>query len=226
MDRFNLDIKNNFFNGKCGETLAQVAQRCGRCPMPGSIKGQVVQAFKATCSSWSYPCLLQWGWAFKGSFQPRLFNKPMILTQGGISAAIHSSFFCMEVFCKCPVLFWCTQSEKKVRVCFLCNDVDCFLSYSVWELQKLNQCPRGVSGGSSGWSDPLPETDSTMWAESHLQQQNPIPISSPCSLPSARISSRLLPLLTSCKLGFFCPGKKKINLLAQHFKVMYLAVPS
>lgn len=97
-----------------------------------------------------------------------------------------------------------------MRVCFLCNDVDCFFSYSVWEIEKLNQCPRGVSGGRSDWSDPLPESHSTMWAKSHLQRQNPLSISSPLSLPSARISSRLLLLLKSCKLECFWSKKKKI----------------
>lgn len=108
------------------------------------------------------------------------------------------------------------SQKKRVRVFILCNDVDCFFSYSIWELQKLNRCPRDVSGGRSVWSDPLPETESTMWAESHLQQQNPLLISSPCLLPSARISSRVLSLLTSHKLECFLSwGKKNVSTALQ-----------
>ncbi|KAK4818961.1 LOW QUALITY PROTEIN: hypothetical protein QYF61_022628 [Mycteria americana] len=39
--RFRLDIRKNFFTMRVGETLEQVAQRCGRCPIPGNIQGQV-----------------------------------------------------------------------------------------------------------------------------------------------------------------------------------------
>ena len=36
-----LDIKKKFFYDEGGETLKQVAQRGGRCPIPGNIQGQV-----------------------------------------------------------------------------------------------------------------------------------------------------------------------------------------
>ena len=39
--RFRLDTRNTFFYGEGGETLAQVAQRSCRCPIPGNIQGQV-----------------------------------------------------------------------------------------------------------------------------------------------------------------------------------------
>ena len=38
--RFRLDIRKDFFYHEGGETLAQVAQRGGRCPIPGNIQGQ------------------------------------------------------------------------------------------------------------------------------------------------------------------------------------------
>ncbi|KAK4819178.1 hypothetical protein QYF61_025993 [Mycteria americana] len=38
--RFRLDIRKNFYD-EGGETLEQVAQRGGRCPIPGTIQGQV-----------------------------------------------------------------------------------------------------------------------------------------------------------------------------------------
>jgi len=37
--RRTLDVRKKFF--ECGEALAQVAQRGGRCPTPGNIPGQV-----------------------------------------------------------------------------------------------------------------------------------------------------------------------------------------
>ncbi|KAK4816211.1 LOW QUALITY PROTEIN: hypothetical protein QYF61_013449 [Mycteria americana] len=40
--RFRLDIRKKFYD-EGGETLEQVAQRGGRCPMPGNIQGQVGQ---------------------------------------------------------------------------------------------------------------------------------------------------------------------------------------
>ena len=39
--RFRLDVRKNFFYNESGETLAQVPQRGGRCPIPGNIQGQV-----------------------------------------------------------------------------------------------------------------------------------------------------------------------------------------
>jgi len=42
-NRFRLDIKEELFYHEGGETLAQVAQRGGRCPIPGNIQGQVGQ---------------------------------------------------------------------------------------------------------------------------------------------------------------------------------------
>lgn len=54
---------------------------------------------------------------------------------------------------------------------------------------------------------------------SHLQQQIPLSISSPPSLPSARISSRLVPLnIMQAGMVFV----QKEILLAHLFKVMYL----
>jgi len=35
--------KAEFFYTEDGEPLEQVAQRCGRCPIPGNIQGQVGQ---------------------------------------------------------------------------------------------------------------------------------------------------------------------------------------
>jgi len=40
--RFRLDIRKKFLYNKC-ETLAQAAQRGGRCPIPGNVQGQVQQ---------------------------------------------------------------------------------------------------------------------------------------------------------------------------------------
>jgi len=39
--RFRLDIRNLLFYLEGDETLAQVAQRGGRCPIPGRVQGQV-----------------------------------------------------------------------------------------------------------------------------------------------------------------------------------------
>ena len=39
--RFRLDIRKKFFYNEGGETPAQVAQRGGRCPIPGNTQGQV-----------------------------------------------------------------------------------------------------------------------------------------------------------------------------------------
>ena len=39
--RFRLDIKKTFFYDESGEALEQVAQRGGRCPIPGNIQDQV-----------------------------------------------------------------------------------------------------------------------------------------------------------------------------------------
>jgi len=41
--RFRLDIRKKFFYNEGGETLAQVAQSGGGCPIPGNIQGQVGQ---------------------------------------------------------------------------------------------------------------------------------------------------------------------------------------
>jgi len=41
--RFRLDIRKKFFYHESGETLAQVAQRGGGCPILGNIPGQVGQ---------------------------------------------------------------------------------------------------------------------------------------------------------------------------------------
>ncbi|KAK4818261.1 hypothetical protein QYF61_009966 [Mycteria americana] len=41
--RFRLDIRKAFFYNEGGETLQQVAQRGGRCPIPGNIQGQAGQ---------------------------------------------------------------------------------------------------------------------------------------------------------------------------------------
>jgi len=39
--RLGLDRREDLFYSEGGETLAQVAQRVGRCPIPGNIQGQV-----------------------------------------------------------------------------------------------------------------------------------------------------------------------------------------
>ena len=39
--RFRLDIRKKFFYTEGGDTLEQVAQRGGRCPIPGNIQGRV-----------------------------------------------------------------------------------------------------------------------------------------------------------------------------------------
>jgi len=39
--RFRLDIRKTIFTMRGGETLTQVPQRGGRCPIPGNIPGQV-----------------------------------------------------------------------------------------------------------------------------------------------------------------------------------------
>jgi len=39
--RFREDIRKKFFYNKGDETLEQVAQRGGRCPLPGNIQGQL-----------------------------------------------------------------------------------------------------------------------------------------------------------------------------------------
>jgi len=38
--RFRLDRRRKFFTVSCGETLEQLAQRGGQCPIPGNIPGQ------------------------------------------------------------------------------------------------------------------------------------------------------------------------------------------
>jgi len=38
--RFILDIRKKFLYNEVGETLARVAQRGGRCPIPANIPGQ------------------------------------------------------------------------------------------------------------------------------------------------------------------------------------------
>jgi len=39
-DRFRVDIRKNFFYNEGGETLEQVAERDGICPIPVNIQGQ------------------------------------------------------------------------------------------------------------------------------------------------------------------------------------------
>ena len=46
--RFRLDIRKTFFYLKGGETLECIAQRGGRCPIPGNIQGQVGCGLSAT----------------------------------------------------------------------------------------------------------------------------------------------------------------------------------
>jgi len=41
--RFRLDFKEDIFYNEGGETLKQVAQRGGQCPIPGNVQGQVGQ---------------------------------------------------------------------------------------------------------------------------------------------------------------------------------------
>ncbi|KAK4808965.1 hypothetical protein QYF61_015199 [Mycteria americana] len=41
--RFRPDVRKTFFYNEGGETLKQIAQRGGRCPIPGNIQGQVGQ---------------------------------------------------------------------------------------------------------------------------------------------------------------------------------------
>ena len=38
---FRLDMRKRFFYDDSGATLDQVAQRGGRCPVPGNVQGQV-----------------------------------------------------------------------------------------------------------------------------------------------------------------------------------------
>ncbi|KAK4833031.1 hypothetical protein QYF61_027413 [Mycteria americana] len=42
--RFRLDKRKKFFYDEGGETLEQVVQRGGQCPIPGNIQGQVERA--------------------------------------------------------------------------------------------------------------------------------------------------------------------------------------
>ena len=64
-----------------GETLEQVAQTGGRCPIPGNVQGQV------GCGSQQYGLVedvpAHWaGWyyvTFEGPLQPKLFDDSMIL---------------------------------------------------------------------------------------------------------------------------------------------------
>lgn len=38
--QFRIATEKKFFNSESGETLAQVSQGCGRCPVPGNVQGQ------------------------------------------------------------------------------------------------------------------------------------------------------------------------------------------
>ncbi|PKU34471.1 pol- hypothetical protein [Limosa lapponica baueri] len=78
--RFRLDIRKKFVYDEGGETLAQVNQRGGRCPIPGNIQGQVgwgseqpdlVEDVPAHCRG------LDW-MTFKGSFESKLFYDSML----------------------------------------------------------------------------------------------------------------------------------------------------
>jgi len=70
--RFRLDIREKYFYAEGGETLAWVAQRGGRCPIPGNIPGQTgrgleqpdpVEDVPARCRGWT-------GWPLKGLSHP------------------------------------------------------------------------------------------------------------------------------------------------------------
>jgi len=76
--RFRLVMRKTFFYSEGGETLAWIAQRGGRCPIPGNIPGQAgrgseqpdpVEDVPARCRGWA-------GWPRRGPSHP---NHAMIL---------------------------------------------------------------------------------------------------------------------------------------------------
>jgi len=64
-----------------GETLAQVAQRGGRCPSPGNTQGQVGWSLEQPDPGEDVPAHCRGlGWmASEGPFQPKAFYESMIL---------------------------------------------------------------------------------------------------------------------------------------------------
>jgi len=64
----------NFYH-ESGETLEQVAQRGSRCPIPGTIQGQVGQSSEKPDLVKDVPayCRGIGQMTFKGPFQPKLF---------------------------------------------------------------------------------------------------------------------------------------------------------
>ena len=64
------------------EALDQVAQRCGRCPIPGSIQAQVEQVSEQSYIVEDVPAHSRGGWKqmiFEGLFQHKPFYDSMIL---------------------------------------------------------------------------------------------------------------------------------------------------
>jgi len=59
--RFRLDLRNTFFYSEGGETLAQVTQRGGQCPIPGNIQGQSGRAL-SNLVWWKMLLLMAEGW--------------------------------------------------------------------------------------------------------------------------------------------------------------------
>jgi len=75
--------REEIFYSEGGESLAQIAQRGGRCPIPGKIQDQVGQGSEQPdLLIWlKMSLLIAWGldqMAFKCPFQPKLFYDSMI----------------------------------------------------------------------------------------------------------------------------------------------------
>jgi len=47
--RFRLDVRKKFFYSEGGETLEQIPQRGGRCPIPRNIQGQIGWGSEQPC---------------------------------------------------------------------------------------------------------------------------------------------------------------------------------
>lgn len=82
VDAFWLDLRKEFYS-KGGEMLSHVAQRCGRCPIPGSLQDQIGQGSGQPDLIEGVPAFCRWVWTrwpLKVPFQSKLFCDSVILS--------------------------------------------------------------------------------------------------------------------------------------------------
>lgn len=122
-----------------------------------------------------------------------------------VSGAIHPSFTCAEVF----VDFLSAQSAllkiylvgKMLWVCFLCNDVHCFLAIPAGSgKNRIDAQGMSLMLGHAGLIHSRKRTAPRGLRVTFSSRQNPLSISLLPLLPITRVFSRLLSPVASCKL--------------------------